>query len=98
PKSKKEKNVAFAIPFLSAGAAFTAQACKAGWTVPKPNPYNIPAIINTVKLGNHANSNMAAKTKMTPGGITYKSPFVSYSLPANVLVNINAKAYATKYI
>lgn len=44
PKSKKEKKVAFAIPLRCGGDSLTDQACKAGWTVPNPSPYNIPAL------------------------------------------------------
>src|SRR5699024_5672360 len=96
PKSKKEKNVAFAIPFRLPGALSTAHACNAGCTVPKPNPYNAPAIIIIVKLGSQDNNNIAIKIKVTPGGMTYKSPLRSYIFPANIRDNIKNKAYEIK--
>ena len=77
PRSKKEKNVAFAIPRLLAGEFSTDHACRAGWTLPKPSPYNEAAMSSTAVLGSQARSSIAINIDRAPGRNTYRCPFLS---------------------
>src|SRR5699024_10644291 len=96
PKSKNEKNVAFAIPLRFLGALSTAHACKAGWTEPKPRPYSAPATSIVCKFGNQDKRSIAININIVPGGMTYISPFLSYIFPAKTRDIIQNSGYEIK--
>lgn len=74
PTSIAVKNVELPAPLLLGEQNLTITAFNNGWTEPKPNPYNIPAMINIVKFVAKARTKKEIIKRIYPGNITMGTP------------------------